>query len=133
MYRALELEFDNPCAALAFATSQKTRDDNLARSLVWAVDFFLDKRGYWDENIQWWQEYREASERLGDRAVLATSLHNMGFVALAQDDLARALALFTRSRGVFTEIGLEEVVAREEEMMEEVRRRMGRGDLSADE
>jgi len=48
----------------------------------------------------------------------------MGYIALAQGDLRRALDLFTRSRELYAEIGLEKDVAEEEEMIAEVRRRM---------
>ena len=64
-------------------------------------------------------------EELGDRAGLATTLHNMGHIALAQGDLRHALDLFIRSRDLYVEIGLEKDVVEEEEMMAEVRRRMG--------
>ena len=211
-YRVLEPELDNLRTAFAFVTAGVTRDGELTRALVRTMHFFLDKRGHWDEDIRWWQEYGEASRRLGDRAGLAAShnnigaihyargdypaalewyeksvaikeelgdraglaasynnigaihhargdypaalewfekslaiqeelgdraglaqtLHNMGYVALAENDLPRALALSTRSREVYEEIGLEKDVAREEEMIEEVRRRMG-DNLSADE
>jgi hypothetical protein len=62
-------------------------------------------------------------EELGDRAGLATTLHNMGHIALVQGDLGHALDLFTRSRDLYAAIGLEKDVAEEEEMIAEIRRR----------
>jgi len=59
-------------------------------------------------------------EQLGDRAGLALTLHNMGFVALAQGNLATALAHFTRSRDLYRAIGLEKEMAEEEEIIARV-------------
>ena len=60
-----------------------------------------------------------------NRAGLARTLHNMGHLALAQGNLRPALDFFTRSRDLYAAIGLEKYVAEEEEMIAEVRRRMG--------
>ena len=48
----------------------------------------------------------------------------MGHVALAQGDLLRALDLFSRSRTLYAEIGLDKDVADEDAMIAAVERQM---------
>ena len=104
-YRALEPELDNLRAAFAFVTDEETQDDELTRALVPAVDFFLDKRGYWNENIQWWQAYGDASQRLGDRAGLATTYNNIGLIHDARGDYRVALEWYMKDLAISEELG----------------------------
>ncbi|MDY6878126.1 MAG: tetratricopeptide repeat protein [Chloroflexota bacterium] len=82
-------------------------------------------RGEYETALEWYERSLALGEELGDRAGLAPTLHNMGHIALAQGNLSRALSLFARSRDLYAEIGLEKDVAEEDEMIAEVRRRMG--------
>jgi predicted ATPase len=109
-YDALEHELPDILAGFEFVAAGATRDDAMARDYALAMEKFLDVRGYWDA--------------VGDRAGLATTLHNMAHIALDRDDLAQALDLFMRSRDIYAEMGLVKDVAEEEEMIAEVRRRM---------
>lgn len=64
-------------------------------------------RGDCGEALGWYEKSVALAEELGDRAGLATTLHNRGYVALATKDLPLALELFTRSREVSAAIGGE--------------------------
>jgi predicted ATPase len=81
--------------------------------------------GAYDAALEWYMKDLAISEELGDRAGLAATLHNMAHIALARDDLMQALDLFMRSQDIYAEIGLARGVAEEEEMIAEVRRRIG--------
>ncbi len=89
------------------------------------IGLIYDARGDYEAALEWYQQSVALKEELGDRAGMATTLHNMGHIALAQRDLRRALDFFTRSRDLYAAIGLGKDVAEEEEMIAEVRRRMG--------
>ena len=69
------------------------------------------------EALQWYQKSVAIQEALGDRAGLATTLHNMGLVAKAKQDWPTALAYFTRSRDLYQQIGLEKDVQEEEALI----------------
>ena len=89
------------------------------------IGLIYDARGEYGAALGWYEKSVALKEELGDRAGLATTLHNVAHVVLAQEDLRRALDLFARSRALYAEIGLEKDVADEDEMIAEVRRRMG--------
>jgi hypothetical protein len=78
-------------------------------------------RGEYGAALEWYEKSVELCEALGNRAGLATTLHNMGLVAVANRELALALELFTRSRDLYAAIGLDKDVAEEEEMIARVR------------
>ncbi len=77
------------------------------------------------EALQWYQKSVAIQEALGDRAGLAVTLHNMGFVAQAKEDWPTTLAYFTRSRDLSQQIGLEKDVQEEEGLIVEVKKKMG--------
>jgi len=82
-------------------------------------------RGDYDAALQWYQKSVEILEALGDRAHLAPAWHNIGYIAMAKSDWATALAYFTRSRELSQQIGLEKDVREEEELIAEVKKKMG--------
>jgi len=86
------------------------------------IGLIYKARGEYEAALGWYEKSVALKEALGDRAGLATTLHNMGYIAVAQGDLGRARALFTRSRDLYAQIGLDKDVRQEEEMIAQVRR-----------
>ena len=104
-YDALEAEWPNLRAGFDFVADEGTRDDEAVQDYTWAVDKFLDTRGYWDEDLRWLLEASKACEELGDRAGLATTYNNIALIYDARGDYDGALEWYEKSVPIFGELG----------------------------
>jgi len=78
----------------------------------------------YEEASKWYKKSIEIKRKIGDRAGLALTLHNVGWAALCQKDFSKSLEYFTQSRDIFIEIKIPKNVAKEEEMIAQVKRQM---------
>ena len=67
------------------------------------------------------------AEELGDRRGVAVSLHDLALMRRSQGRLPEALELLTRSRDLFEQLQLPQDVAREEELIAQIRQQMSEG------
>jgi tetratricopeptide (TPR) repeat protein len=86
-----------PCAA-------RLGLDRQTWQLVWAMDTFLDIRGYWHDRATAWRAALDAAGRFGDlgvraytRRLLASALIGLGQSREARNHLEQAVDLFTRA------------------------------------
>ena len=101
----LHAALDNIRLGWATAVASETRDDEMVRDYIRAMDTFLDRQGFWDEDRRWWKEYGRASENLGDKAGLAASYSNIASVHYARGDYGAALEWYERSVALKEELG----------------------------
>jgi hypothetical protein len=66
----------------------------------------------------WYELDLRLSEKRGAWTDMAATLHNLGHVALEQEEGERALAYFTRSRELYAAFQLEEYVEEETDMID---------------
>lgn len=83
-------------------------------------------REEYEEASKWYKKSIEIKREIGDRAGLALTLHNMGWAAICQKGHSKALEYFTQSRDIYIEIKRPTNVAKEEEMIAQVKSQMGK-------
>lgn len=78
-------------------------------------------RGELGQALMWYELDLRLSEKRGAWTDMAATLHNLGHVALEQDEPERALSYFRQSRDLYAALfQLEEYVEEESDMMEEI-------------
>ena len=80
----------------------------------------------YEEASKWYKKSIELKREIGDRTGLALTLHNMGWAAMCQKDFSKALEYFTQSRDIYIEIKLPKNVAKEEDMIAQVKLQMSK-------
>jgi tetratricopeptide (TPR) repeat protein len=104
-YRAVEAELENIRTGWSYVTAADPRNHELVRKYMAAMDFFLGKRGYWDERRAWLEEHGRACEALGDRKGLTTTYNNIGEIHRARGDYAAALEWYEKNVAIKEKLG----------------------------
>ncbi|MBN1955683.1 MAG: tetratricopeptide repeat protein [Anaerolineae bacterium] len=77
--------------------------------------------------MEWYERSAAIWQELDDAAGMGEAIFNRGLVYMSQRDFTSALELFTRSRALYSKAGAQEGLARVEEMIAQVQRRLGEG------
>ena len=101
----LHSALDNIRAGWAHVVAADSRDDEMVRDYVYAMDTFLDRQGFWDEDQRWWEECSRACEALKDKTGLAATYNNIGEVHRARGDYDAALEWYGKSVAIKEKLG----------------------------
>ncbi len=120
----IEREFsvqDELAAKLDAATSERERDELLTKEKAFVTDALVQSlggRGHryrvrldYDAALRCYQLQQVVSEKISDRAGIATALGNIGVLKYAQDELEEALLFQQKSLALFEAAGLRRGVA----------------------
>ncbi|MEN3356993.1 MAG: hypothetical protein V7637_975 [Mycobacteriales bacterium] len=98
------LAAERPVLLAALRLAAETGHDTEVWQLAWALDTFLDRRGYWHDLATAWQAALAAADRLADPNAQAYALRLLawadtfvGRTAAAQAHLERALDLYAQA------------------------------------
>ncbi|MCB8917149.1 MAG: tetratricopeptide repeat protein [Ardenticatenaceae bacterium] len=102
-YDALEAERPNLLAAMERAVEQQQWP--LVRRFAWALDNFLDTRGYWAESRRRLAQALRAAQAEGDRWQEAAFSHNLAIAAQNAGEYAAAREHYAASLAIKKEVG----------------------------
>ena len=105
----MALELDNFRAAMDFAQAQ--REWKLLGELGVALCLFFDIRGFWFEGIQRLRPAEEGLRSLGDKVLLAKTLHGLGMFYQSQCDYETSRNLYIESLQIRRELGDKQGIA----------------------
>jgi tetratricopeptide (TPR) repeat protein len=100
---ALEAEHDNILAGADWAHNAK--EWTLVTRFAFALDTYLETRGYWKDSKHLLANAVKATNQLGDKSGMAATLHMMGNSAYRTGDLPEALRLYKESLKIEQELG----------------------------
>ncbi len=69
------------------------------------LGILAQKRGDYDQALQWYRKSLDILEELGNRAGMASSYHQLGMVAQERGDYDQALQWYRKSLDIFEELG----------------------------
>ena len=109
-------------------TAAQAAQDRGRISIVWYNQAnLLTLRGDYEGAENLYRRSLATAEELGDRRGVAVSLHDLALMRRSQGRLPEALELLTRSRDLFEQLQLPQDVAREEELIAQIRQQMSEG------
>jgi tetratricopeptide (TPR) repeat protein len=98
-YARLDTERAHLVRALAGCVERK--DWAAVRSMVWAVDDYLDIQGHWTERLQALETGLEAAKALGDRREEGAFLDSLGTAHRSLGQIAQAVGHYEQARDIF--------------------------------
>ena len=101
----------------ALTVFQRSRDDAGISTCYNNLGSVSYARHEFAAALDWYEKDLDLSDRRGAWMDKAATLHNLGHVALEQDNHAQATEYFRRSRQLYAAFQLDEYVAEEEEMI----------------